>query len=240
MLKTTILSLSILSLIVSAIWMYQTNFDYEPITVSIMGVVGILYFFLKPEKDAKNPKSNEKIVKSTNNSNNSYSPKSENNNNLNVNVNVGSQEKPSEIENSISQEGTVRDLEIDAKKPKTHILFIDDDKNFNVVKILKNSGWKNTKSVVDLKSLDTNYVKNADIIFVDINGVGINLDLPNEGLDLALMLKQKYKQKKVVIYSANKKNNIFHKAWEVCDFKLEKNALPYQFQSLVEKYSLET
>jgi hypothetical protein len=53
------------------------------------------------------------------------------------------------------------------------------------------------------------------------------------------MLKQKYPNKKVVIYSANKNSNSFHKAWDECDFKLEKNALPYQFQNLVEQYSLD-
>ena len=64
------------------------------------------------------------------------------------------------------------------------------------------------------------------------------INCEHEGLDIALMLKQKYPNKKVVIYSANKNNN-FHPAWDQCDFKLEKNALAYQFQSLVEQYSLE-
>ncbi|HMO41472.1 MAG TPA: hypothetical protein PKC76_19065 [Saprospiraceae bacterium] len=78
-----------------------------------------------------------------------------------------------------------------------------------------------------------------DIYFVDINGVGKLLNCKNEGLDLALMLKQRYPDKKVVIYSANSKNNVFHEAWDKCDSKIEKNALPYQFQSLVEQYSVE-
>jgi len=74
---------------------------------------------------------------------------------------------------------------------------------------------------------------------VDINGVGKLLGCEYEGLDIALMLKQKYPKKKTVIYSANKNNNAFHKAWDLCDYKLEKNALPYQFQGLVEQYSIE-
>ena len=118
-------------------------------------------------------------------------------------------------------------------------MFIDDDKNFNVVKILKDSGWKNTKTIVDIKSLDLPIVKETHVFFVDINGVGNLLKLEYGGLDLALMLKQKYPQRKVVIYSANKNSNSFHKAWDECDFKLEKNALPYQFQNLVEEFSLE-
>jgi hypothetical protein len=128
---------------------------------------------------------------------------------------------------------------IEGMKTKLRILFIDDDKNFNVVKILKDSGWKHTKTLIDLKTLELAMVKEADVYFVDINGVGKQLNLEYEGLDLALMLKQKYPEKKVVIYSANKNSNSFHKAWDECDFKLEKNALPYQFQSLVEKFSIE-
>jgi hypothetical protein len=128
---------------------------------------------------------------------------------------------------------------IDAMKSKLKVLFIDDDKNFNVVKILKDSGWRHVKTVVDIKHLDIPTVSEAEIFFVDINGVGKLLNLANEGLDLALMLKQKYSSKKVVIYSANKNSNSFHKAWDECDFKLEKNALPYQFQSLVEQFSIE-
>ncbi|MBK9483263.1 MAG: hypothetical protein IPO02_15080 [Bacteroidetes bacterium] len=55
---------------------------------------------------------------------------------------------------------------------KTSILFIDDDTNFNVVKILKDSGWKKIKNSFHIKTLDVQQVKDADIIFVDINGVG--------------------------------------------------------------------
>lgn len=118
-------------------------------------------------------------------------------------------------------------------------MFIDDDKNFNIVKILKDSGWRNTKTIIDVKTLDDQNIKNSEIIFVDINGVGKLLSLPNEGLDLALMIKQKYQKKKVIIYSANSSNNSFHEVWELADNRLAKNALPYQFQHLVEKYSLE-
>lgn len=133
-----------------------------------------------------------------------------------------------------------RESKIDALKNRYRILFIDDDKNFNIVKILKASGWKHTTAVQDLKSLDSESVRTSDIFFVDINGVGKLLNCQFEGLDLALMLKQRYPDKIVGIYSANRNNNAFHDAWDTCDFKLEKNALPYQFQSLVEKYSLDS
>jgi hypothetical protein len=155
-----------------------------------------------------------------------------------INLNLGKMEKDNNVETESKNDSLNREAKIDSLKSKVKILFIDDDKKFNIVKILKDSKWKNTKSVVDIKSLDIPIVKEADILFVDVNGVGKLLKCEHEGLDIALMLKQKYPDKKIVIYSANKNNN-FHSAWDICDFKLEKNALPYQFQSLVEQYSLE-
>jgi hypothetical protein len=131
-----------------------------------------------------------------------------------------------------------RNLLIEAKKPVINILFIDDDTNFKVVQILKNSGWKNTKSVIDVNSIDSPIIQKSDIIFVDINGVGKILELEYQGLDLALMIKQKYDHKKVIIYSAKRNFNSFHEAWDIIDFKLEKNALPYQFQNTIENFSL--
>lgn len=217
-----ILILSFISLIISGIWAYKTNYDYEPIIVFIMGIVSILYHFLKPKKEVQTTKNNQ-----------------QNKTTQTVNVNINNEQaspisyKEDKIEKTIT-----RNDKIESMKTRYKILFIDDDKNFKVVKILKNSGWKHTKSIVDIKSVDQEDVMNSDLFFVDINGIGKILDLPNEGLDIALMLKQRYPNKKVVIYSANSKNNVFHEVWDLCDLKLEKNALPYQFQSIVEQYSI--
>lgn len=159
-------------------------------------------------------------------------------NNNTVNVNLGNMESKNK-DNDSEKKSENREALIDSLKPKIKILFIDDDKKFNIVKIFKDSKWKNTSSVIDIKSIDDVKVKESDIIFVDINGVGKLLECKDEGLDIALMLKQKYPNKKIIIYSANKNNDNFHPAWNLCDFKLEKNALSYQYLSLVEQYSLE-
>lgn len=157
-----------------------------------------------------------------------------------INVNLGKNEDLNIKTESPKNENLLnRDAIIESLKSKVHILFIDDDKKFNIVKILKDSKWKNTNTVTDIKSVDSQIVKDADIIFVDINGVGKLLECEHEGLDIALMLKRKYPNKKIVIYSANKNNDNFHPAWDECDFKLEKNALSYQYLSLVEQYSIE-
>jgi hypothetical protein len=132
-----------------------------------------------------------------------------------------------------------REDKIGVMKAKVNILFIDDDKNFKIVKILKGAGWKNTRSVIDVNGIDIPIIRTAEILFVDINGIGITLGCEHGGLDIAQMIKERYPEKKVIIYSANKTTNAFHPAWDIVDFKLEKNALPNQFQGLVETYSLE-
>lgn len=130
-------------------------------------------------------------------------------------------------------------ISLEERKKRTSILFIDDDTKFKVVKILQKAGWVNTTSIKDVKSLDDQIIKNADIFFVDIQGVGLSLQFTEEGLGLALALKNKYPMKKVVIYSAETKGDRFHEALRKADSSLSKNAEPYEFQQLVEQYSAE-
>lgn len=221
------LLIALVGLVGGIIWGVHSMWDYEPCILILVSCLEILAYFIIPINESEilelpfNPVTNA-ITQ-----------------NLNLNINnIGEIQGESKTSEKINND--FGDQSIEVKKNKIGILFIDDDKNFSVVKILKDSGWKNTKSVTDIKSLDINQIKTSEIIFVDINGVGKILKLENEGLDLALMLKQKYgDQKKVIIYSANKKSNTFHEAWDKVDGKLEKNALPYQFQTLVENYSKE-
>lgn len=218
------LVIAFIGLIGGSIWAVQTNLNIEPIILVFVSLAEILGYFLLPNSATSEPQT----------------VKNKNEQNVNVSVNVGSTTNQNTGENESQNKKNIdRNAIIDSMQSKTAILFIDDDKNFNVVKILKDSNWKRVKTVVDIKSLDMPIVKESDIIFVDINGVGKLLKLEFEGLDLALMLKQRFPDKKVIIYSANRNNNSFHKAWDTCDFKLEKNALPYQFQNLVEEYSIE-
>jgi hypothetical protein len=124
-------------------------------------------------------------------------------------------------------------------KSRTKILFIDDDPKFKVVTILKKSGWINTKSVKDIYNYDDPIVKETHIFFVDVQGVGKALDCKDEGLGLALNLKKKYPDKKVVIYSAETKGDRFHEGLRKADTFLPKNAEPYEFQEIVGQYSKE-
>lgn len=123
------------------------------------------------------------------------------------------------------------------RKSKTKILFIDDDTKFRVVKILTNSGWINTSIIKDAKTLDEPNIVDANILFVDVQGVGVAMGFDSEGLGLALALKEKYPAKKIVIYSAESKGDRFHEALRRADSFLPKNADPYEFQKLVEELS---
>ena len=123
------------------------------------------------------------------------------------------------------------------RKQSTHILFIDDDTRFKVVKILKNAGWPFVNIVKDVPSLTFPLLVEADILFVDIQGVGKALGFSDEGLGLALALKQKFPQKKVIIYSSQRDGERFHEALRIADYALEKNADPYEFLRLVEQFA---
>ncbi len=126
-------------------------------------------------------------------------------------------------------------LTIEGIKAQTNILFIDDDKEFKIVPILKKAGWKNTFFFPNADVRDTNAerIRKAHIIFVDIIGVGKTL-YEDEGLGLVVDLKKKYPQKKVVIYSAIPEHKLFHEAIKLADDQIPKNSQPAVFVSLIE------
>ena len=136
----------------------------------------------------------------------------------------------------IDAEKSARSLE--SCKNETHILFIDDDVKFKVAKILSKSGWVHTKLIKDAITLDDQEILRADILFIDVQGVGVSLGFSDEGLGLALAIKDKYPRKKVVIYSAETKGDRFHQALRKADSFLPKNADPYEFQKIVEDFTV--
>ena len=116
-------------------------------------------------------------------------------------------------------------------------MFIDDNyTEYRIISILKKAGWVNTKAIKDVTDLDDSKVLEADIIFVDINGVGTTL-FKDQGLGLASALKQKFPSKKIILYSAETTGDRFHKALKEVDSCLPKNAEPFQFINLIESYN---
>lgn len=95
--------------------------------------------------------------------------------------------------------------------------------------------------IKDIRSLDDFEVNEANIIFVDVQGVGKLLKFKDQGLGLTIALKEKYPNKKLIVYSSEDEGKIetFHRALSIADERLSKNADPYEFQSIVEQFSKE-
>lgn len=137
---------------------------------------------------------------------------------------------------TVESDHTISDLDM---KTLTQILFIDDEE-FTVIRMLKKMGWKNIKRKTDIANLDDSDLKKADVIFVDIKGVGIAGGYKNEGIGLAATIKKKYRNKGVIIYSGTDEHDIFDSDIHCVDARLRKNAEPIQFSDLIEQYGRKT
>lgn len=122
-------------------------------------------------------------------------------------------------------------------KGSCQVLFIDDESLHTLIRTLKKAGWKNIKRIGDTANLDVVEIRNADIIFVDIKGVGIELRFKNEGVGLAAALKKKYPDKGVVIYSATAEHNLFDSDIDIVDGRLFKASEPIQYSNMIEQYA---
>lgn len=138
-----------------------------------------------------------------------------------------------------TQQPDISDNPIAIRKETARILFVDDDTTFQVVRIIKKAGWCNVKAIKDVESLDAPAIKETDLFFIDIQGVGKALSFKDEGLGLAIALRNKYPNKKIVIYSAEPRGDRFHQGFRVADDFLSKTAEPYQFQQVIENLLLQ-
>lgn len=203
--------------------------DYEILSWAFGGVgVSVLGWVVKRVFDKEKSRAYPSV-------NNSADTNTNTNVGNNVNVNLYAGSPP--IVNAEGFEMMSNEEALVQKKLVTKILFVDDEIKFKVVKIIQNAGWIHTQLIKDVKSLDQTEILEAKIIFVDIQGVGIELNFKEEGLGLAAALKERYPNKKVIIYSAEQKGDRFHKVLRQVDGSLPKDADPYQFQSLVEEFA---
>lgn len=131
---------------------------------------------------------------------------------------------------------------IDDLKNITKVLFID-DQSFRIVQDLKEKdGWKNVSRIRDVDSLTQSEVKDAHIIFVDIQGVGKKMGFQDEGMGLIEALRQTYPEKKIIMYSAESKGKIdaLHPSGNLVDYRLRKTAKRYEFESVIEQFAKES
>lgn len=197
------------------IWAINSNWDKEPTILIVISSLEIMGFIILKSIKEDNVLIPNYIQQPSNNINNSNT----------VNVIIGKEKESSNA-----------DIE-DKQKSLTRLLFIDDNyTEFKIISILKKAGWVNTKAIKDVTDLDDSKLLEADIIFVDINGVGTTL-FEDQGLGLASAIKQKYPSKKIILYSAETTGDRFHKALKEVDSCLPKNAEPFQFINLIENFN---
>lgn len=130
---------------------------------------------------------------------------------------------------------------IDQLKSSVSILFIDNEV-FNLIDDLKvKEGWKRINYVPDISSLDQSELVDAHIVCVDIQGVGVELGFPDEGLGLIEAIHEKYPEKKLIMYSAEAQGQVdaFHPAEDIVDARLRKSANRYQFETQIERLAQE-
>jgi hypothetical protein len=151
-----------------------------------------------------------------------------------VNVNVSS----SATDVGGDRDKVVQQQLVDNIKSKTKVLFIDDEA-FKVVNILKSAGWANTLRLSDIENIDDPRLIEAHILFIDIQGVGKKLGFRDEGLGLAQAIKNRYPEKKLIIYSVQSEGDWFHEAFRNADDQLKKNADPYEFLQCAERLARE-
>jgi hypothetical protein len=124
------------------------------------------------------------------------------------------------------------------KKSIVNVLIIDDEyRSFPIVKILgdkKKYPWINFSAASDVKTLYEEILKQADVVFVDIHGVGKFITPKTEGLGLAEEIMDKYPEKIVVLYSSSVAQDFTHPVLARVSGRLYKESEPRSFLAYVE------
>lgn len=124
-------------------------------------------------------------------------------------------------------------------KARIRILFVDDKSDFPIIKMLKDNGYQ-VEYLEDIINIDANKVKYADIIFLDINGVGVAMKFKNQGMGLCGALRDYYgTTKRLILYSGETEGSIFDKDAKKADATLPKDSDLYQFISYITQYGKE-
>lgn len=122
-------------------------------------------------------------------------------------------------------------------KESVKLLFIDDD-DMPIADNLRKSGW-DVKKMKDVRDINCDGINNRQIIFVDYEGVGLAISSKHQGIGLAKLLKEEYKESKyIVLYTSQKSIPIetaFNDALSLIDDKLPKDADETDFLEVINK-----
>jgi len=125
---------------------------------------------------------------------------------------------------------------LDDLKKITEILIIDDHDS-SLIKILEKEGWS-ANYLKDLDNYSNQYLSKSHIICLDIHGVGKKLNC-KDGLELAGYIKDKYPNKKIVLYSTEPNHNIFDDNINIVDKRIYKSGQSYPFIKSIEELSMQ-
>lgn len=129
-------------------------------------------------------------------------------------------------------------LTLSQLKKVTKVLIIDDEEPKELRELLRKEGWKNYY-LNDLDTLANKRLEDSQIICIDIMGVGKKLQVDN-GMGLVKHIKEKYPEKKIILYSSVSKQDIFSDALDYVDKRLRKEASLVPFSLAIEEMSANT
>jgi len=127
---------------------------------------------------------------------------------------------------------------IEQLKRITKVLIIDDEEPKELRELLKKEGWK-ISYIDDLDSLSNKKLEESHIVCIDIMGVGKKLQIPN-GMGLVKDIKEKYPEKKIILYSSVSKQDIFSDALDYVDKRLRKESSLVPFSAAIEELAKST
>ena len=111
-------------------------------------------------------------------------------------------------------------------KDNVNILFVD-DLDMPVVESLKKAEYK-VRKVKDIRNIDDPEAKNAQIIFIDFDGVGKSISPHHQGAGLVKELKTKYGPSKyIVLYTAQSAlpaDTTMNSLFNVADARMRKDS----------------
>lgn len=129
-------------------------------------------------------------------------------------------------------------LSIEQLKKVTKVLIIDDEEPKELRDHLRKEGWKNCY-LNDLDALSNKKLEDSQIICIDIMGVGKKLQV-DDGMGLVIHIKEKYPEKKIILYSSVSKQDIFSEALDYVDKRLRKESSLVPFSIAVEEMAEKT
>lgn len=129
-------------------------------------------------------------------------------------------------------------VSVEKLKKITRVLIIDDEEPKELRELIRKEGWKNYY-LNDLDSLSNKKLEESHVICIDIMGVGKKLQV-EDGMGLVKHIKERYPEKKIILYSSVSKQDIFSDALDYVDKRLRKESSLVPFSTAIEEMAANT